>query len=390
MTTVPPYYLPSNPSELSLTAPTLPPYTEYASADPGDEAIELASLSPSTSTSSTTTTAGPSSSSSPLAPAPSLFTPTKHLQIQTPGKSLLSFPLPPRPDPIPIFTLTPEGHLDRPLYLSVRPSARSGSCFLTYGDDERQTPLATTTYRFGPGRAPVVHLGDLSGGGVGVGVGAEDGEQDGGIRQGEEEQGFEVRGTSLFSRAVRFTAPGLGSFGWRYANSRERASVGADSLLVCEVFPPDPHPTADPNHHHHHHQPKASVSARFGLGRRSDGDQDSGNTTTPSTITTTTTAATTSSGSSSSNRISRKGGKETNATPRRIAQLVRNETFRSPGTSRSTAGNGGRLMLDLTVFDEKARERVEWLVVTTALTMLKREVDRRRAQQAATIAALVS
>ncbi|KAF2965961.1 hypothetical protein GQX73_g7632 [Xylaria multiplex] len=324
--TAPPYHI-TNRSEASLRAPTLPPYTEHA---PGDEDIELASLSPSTSASSHAPTTAAGSSS----PAASIFTPTKQLQIQTPGKTLLSFPTPPPRDPIPIFQVTASGHLDRPQYLSMRSELRSGSCFLAHGDDETQAALTTTTYRFGPGRRPVVALGDP----------ARSPALDT-SPQGEESrtQVFEIAGRSLFSRAVRFDVPGLGSFGWRYGNSTERAAAAADSLLVCEVF------IAETSH----------VSARLG--------HDQG-------------------GSSSSSNSS---GKESTV-PHRIAQLVRNETFRSPGSTRSSAGNGGRLMLDLDVFDEKRRERVEWLVVTTAVTMLKREVDRRRAQQIATIGAIVS
>ena len=43
----------------------------------------------------------------------------------------------------------------------------------------------------------------------------------------------------------------------------------------------------------------------------------------------------------------------------RVAQFVRNETFRSPGSSAATAGNGGRLMMDLGEFNEKERERIK-------------------------------
>ncbi|KAI0542158.1 hypothetical protein GGR58DRAFT_454224 [Xylaria digitata] len=339
MTSTAPLYHITNRSEASLRAPTLPPYTEHAS---GDEDIELASLSPSTSASShaPTTAAGFSS------PAASTFTPTKQLQIQTPGKTLLSFPTPPPRDPIPIFQITPSGHLGRPLYLSVRPERSSGSCFLTHGDDETQAALTTTTYRFGPGRRPVVVLGD-PGRSPALDV----------PQQGEEtkSQGFEIAGRSLFSRAVRFDVPGLGSFGWRYGNSTERAAAATDSLLICEVFVAETSAT--------------SVSARLGFRRHDGGDQGD---------------------SSSNNNSGGGGGGRESTVPHRIAQLVRNETFRSPGSTRSSAGNGGRLMLDLAVFDEKRRERVEWLVVTTAVTMLKREVDRRRAQQIATIGAIVS
>ncbi|KAI3327882.1 hypothetical protein HD806DRAFT_338631 [Xylariaceae sp. AK1471] len=340
--------IPSNTSDTSLKAPTLPPYTEHAA----DEAIELTSLTSSSSSSSSTaihstaTDTSPSSSTVP-AYANSIFTPTNQLQIQTPGKACLSLPTPQRPDPIPIFTLTLSGDLDRPLYLSIRPQTRSGSCFLTHGDDETETPLTTTTYRFGPGRPPVVVLGGHSPSKSIDGKGGN---------EGEGEESFEITGRNIFSRAICFDVGSLGSFGWRYANSKERASAGADSLLVCEVFLPLTNPNPDTNSSSApHHQHRYSLGAKLGLGNK---EQDS--------------------------------SKKKKPSAHRIAQLVRNETFRSPGSSRSSAGNGGRLMLDLRVFDEKIRERVQWLVVTTAVSMLKREVDRRRGQQAATIAAVVS
>ena len=356
----PPYQIHANRSQLSVREPILPPYTENAGVNPAYDDIELASLSPSTSASShaleTSGTAGPSS------PTGSTFTPTKHLQIQTQGKNLISFPAPTRPDPIPIFTLTPTGHLDRPLYLSVRPHYRSGSSFLTYGDDETQAPLTTTTYRFGfgPGRRPIVVLGDPTRNPpLSLSLSHdqplnddqngheqhEDSrrESGGGDREEGETQGFEIAGKSLFTRAIRFTVPGLGTFGWRYGGAEERASFAADSLLICEVFSLS---GTDPN------GPSNKKGRGKGKGKRKEEEEEK--------------------------------------TGIRIAQLVRNEMYRTPGSTRSSAGNGGRLMLDLSPFEEKRRERVEWLVVTTAISVLKREVDRRRAQQIATIGAIVS
>ncbi|KAI1354319.1 hypothetical protein F5Y01DRAFT_13114 [Xylaria sp. FL0043] len=356
----PPYHIPRNGSEPSLEGPTLPPYTEHAGA--GDD-IELASLSSSSSHTLPAAESSPSpSSSSAPATTNSTFTPTKQLQIQTQGKNLLSFPTPTPADPIPIFALTPTGHLDRPLYFSIRPQQRSGSCFLTHADDETRAPLTTTTYRFGygPGRRPVVVLGDPARNPILTPqqgrLPEESGEEEGkGEREREREvpdeqaekeadgqQTFEIAGRSLFSRAIRFHVPGLGTFGWRYADSAERAAVEADSLLVCEVFHDNPDVNSADKH---------------------------------------------------DNKVKGKGqdkGKEKDNKAHRIAHLMRNATYRTPGTSRSSAGNGGRLMLDLSVFEEKSRERVEWLVVTTAVAMLKREVDRRRSQQIAALAAVAS
>lgn len=72
----------------------------------------------------------------------------------------------------------------------------------------------------------------------------------------------------------------------------------------------------------------------------------------------------------------------------RVAQLVRSEETRSPGSSSSSAGNGGRLEMCLEGEDGRVVSAV--VVVSTVLVMLKKEVDRRRAMQFAMIGAAVS
>ncbi|KAH8200453.1 hypothetical protein TruAng_005346 [Truncatella angustata] len=223
---------------------------------------------------------------------PPPFRATTHLQIQSQGKALHSLPTPTSPTPLPVFTLTPDGRLDRLIYLSVRPKRSSGSCFLARGDDEQETPLTATTYRFGPGRPPAVRLGNPD-------------------DPGGPQEEFEVRSLGLFTRSQSMRTS-LGTFEWRYAGSGARAVESADNVLVLERG--------------------ASTGHLGGTGESCT----------------------------------------------RVAQLVRNRAFRTPGTCRATAGNGGRLMLDLSGFDEKERERVQVLVVTTAIVMLKKEVDRRR------------
>lgn len=59
----------------------------------------------------------------------------------------------------------------------------------------------------------------------------------------------------------------------------------------------------------------------------------------------------------------------------KVAQLVRNDVLRTPGTSYHAAGNGGRLQMDL------GHEVNEAMVVMTCLVMLKKEVDRLRTIQ---------
>ncbi|CEJ85590.1 hypothetical protein VHEMI03817 [[Torrubiella] hemipterigena] len=70
---------------------------------------------------------------------------------------------------------------------------------------------------------------------------------------------------------------------------------------------------------------------------------------------------------------------------RKVAQLIRNDEYRSRGTSRMTAGNGGRLELDLREWaDTKGEaEQMEVLALASCMVMLKKEVDRRRAGQMA-------
>jgi hypothetical protein len=72
-------------------------------------------------------------------------------------------------------------------------------------------------------------------------------------------------------------------------------------------------------------------------------------------------------------------------TAQRLAQLVRTDDTRTPGSSRSSAGNGGVLMIDELAM--KLMGISEELAVATALMMLKKEIDRRRAVQFAVLAA---
>lgn len=60
-----------------------------------------------------------------------------------------------------------------------------------------------------------------------------------------------------------------------------------------------------------------------------------------------------------------------------LAELIRSDSTRTPGTSKLTAGNGGLL-----VFSKECAVVVEErLVVASCLVMLKKEVDRRRMVQ---------
>jgi hypothetical protein len=77
-------------------------------------------------------------------------------------------------------------------------------------------------------------------------------------------------------------------------------------------------------------------------------------------------------------RVTLPGGGQTKSGAR-IAQMVRNDQFRTPGTKKYSGGNGGRLFIDLRMWSEdkhSSPQRVEAFVVASCLLMLKREADR--------------
>ena len=207
------------------------------------------------------------------------FNPTTSLQIQARGKHVVSFPSPPKQLETPIFSPVS----GRPVYMCIRPRRSSGNCKLVDAKDPAEVAIARTTYRFGPGHNPIVRIG-------------RDEEADTDAEQ------FEMVGTSLMKRAVRFETRRWGRFEWRYGNKGERKQYAADNLLILEKI--------------------------------CDGE----------------------------GRL-------------KIAQLVRNDAMRTPGSSYHAAGNGGRLQTDL------GHEVSEVIVIMTCLVMLKKEVDRLRTIQ---------
>ncbi|SPO00309.1 uncharacterized protein DNG_03154 [Cephalotrichum gorgonifer] len=63
----------------------------------------------------------------------------------------------------------------------------------------------------------------------------------------------------------------------------------------------------------------------------------------------------------------------------RVAQFIRNDEFRTPGTKKYSGGNGGRLMMDLRMWDDDkntSAQGIEAFVVASCILMLKREADR--------------
>ncbi|KAI0147084.1 hypothetical protein GGR57DRAFT_506062 [Xylariaceae sp. FL1272] len=310
-------------SQTSLTS-TLPP--EYSEHDTKDG--HLAPPGARFRSSST------SSFNAPVSSGP--FTPTSQLQIEAQGSTCT---LTTYGGNTPIYSISSSGGLGPLAYLNIRPQRRSNSCYLTLADDPTETPITRTIYRVGPGRPPVIELSDPV---RGVSLPGKGTDVD--VHEAKTRGAFEVHSTTIWSRSITFEVPGLGIFGWRYAGSAEKKEWDAKSLLVCEVFGSSPAYHDNDGSSSVGSSSKKSFASKLGLG--SSKDRESGT---------------------------------------RIAQLVRNSEYRTPGSSRWSAGNGGRLMMDLTGFEEKEQERVRQLVCTTALTMLKRELERN---QNATIAAI--
>lgn len=228
----------------------------------------------------------------------------------------MSLPLPPKPHPIPIYAVNSDGIVGEKCYESIRPSRGSGNCVLY--ETENGTPVATTTYRFGPGRPPKMRLLKSS-----ASVDLENLAEGSELGEGEEE--FEINSLGCATRAVSIRTH-LGTFHWRHGSREEKRALKADSLLILEQ------------------------------------------------ITT----------------VALEGGKQEHRA-RKVAHFIRNDEFRTEGSGRSTAGNGGRLELDLKQWeggDSKGRDReqMERFAVSGLLCMLKREVDRRRMHQAFIIA----
>lgn len=339
----------------------------------------------------------PYSASSPdqdAAAATTGFTPTLSLQIQTPGKPWLSLPVPTRPDPIPVFTRsdilggsTSHNSSSDPAYVSHRPKRSSGTSYLisssTTSPAGEHNPVSTTTYRFGPNRPAVVRLFDLTSTVKPFSVstvdnGKSDEEANNITAQDAAAwDAFELQPRGLLTRAVRFKTR-LGTFEWRYASRKERKAL-SDASTVSSRSASGFLTATQPS--------LGEVDSLLVLDRivRVFGAQN---------------------GAGSSKK--EKEGEEIR-TP--VARLIRGAATRSPGSGASTAGNGGLLQVDLGrrgggVWGmvqgeaeeedgdvkkggegmETELEMARVLVVTTAISMLKKEVDRRRAHQIAIMA----
>ncbi len=66
-----------------------------------------------------------------------------------------------------------------------------------------------------------------------------------------------------------------------------------------------------------------------------------------------------------------------------LGMFVRNAELRTHGTNGCTAGNGGRLLLNLIEWaaTKVEHEQMEIIAISSCIVMLKKEIDRRRVQQ---------
>ncbi|KAF6842323.1 hypothetical protein CMUS01_03214 [Colletotrichum musicola] len=251
------------------------------------------------------------------------FTPTTHFQIETSGKQWLSLPTGTRPDPIPVYRVE-EGSWtphSTPAYTSLRFSRGDSSCHLVRGDDASQTPVCTTLYRFGPGKPPVFRLPRQP---PSQSSASDPSSPTGTLVSEQEDEANEELDLPIVSKSITSRTQVLktphGTFQWRYASRKERAAVPEANQLLVCELV---------------------------------------------------------------QKVALEGGKHAEEKTR-IAQLIRGEGTRSRGSGRTTAGNGGRLMVDLfkwTELKDGSREVAEGLIVASCICMLKKEVDRRRMQQ---------
>ena len=279
--------------------------------------------------------------------------------------------------------------------MSIRPERRSGSCFLVDAEDEERKKIASTKYRFGPGKPPVVRIGGDELGEVFAESDEEDAVENGcqsdtrikgsklshvddhgkksdekitthvaplddtattassstpsncGNSNNSSVVEFPLTSRRLLGRTIAFTSPKYGSFEWRYCSRKEKSS------FLCPA-----NATSSPSH---------------------------------------TTAKTKPDNLLVLEKISKQvdaKGKERETGRVRVAQLVRSDETRTPGSRGGSAGNGGRLecCLERIVLDGEEEGLMEVLVdevtvVITCLVMLKKEIDRLRGAQIAVMSA---
>ncbi|CAK7266822.1 hypothetical protein SEPCBS57363_002286 [Sporothrix epigloea] len=311
--------------------------------------------------------------------SPTAFCPTLQLQLDCLGKSSNSaFGATVRPDPTCIYLVQDNNVLyeEQPALLSLREKRSSNSCTLvtgaSYGDligrrgrlANDQITIGTTVYRVGPYRPPRValftvdqqvhqQLPEL--------VAASDKEPAGTPAWDK----YEIIGKSIFNR-VQTIRTRLGYFEWRYATRAERKALSQELIEAASRSGDGALLTPKEIAKRH------SVNNLMVLERVTEvcGSMDHGG---------------------QSNSV----GKPREVR-RPVARLIRSKALRTPGSSSYSAGNGGRLQMNLSEWTSPAAdgdkkpteadsEMAIALIVSSCIMMLKREVDRRRDQEVAAI-----
>lgn len=148
------------------------------------------------------------------------FVPTQKLRIDAQGHGCVRLPFAPKPDPIPVHDVTHHPDPASPLYVSLRSERNSGTCRLVRGGGgDGDDAACTTTYRFGPGKPPVIRM---------LADGPPAYEDEGPL--GEE---VVIEGVGTFTRAQVLRSR-LGTFRWRYASSKERKAQDQNSVILLE------------------------------------------------------------------------------------------------------------------------------------------------------------
>ncbi|ERT00037.1 uncharacterized protein SPSK_09341 [Sporothrix schenckii 1099-18] len=313
--------------------------------------------------------------------------PTLELQLDTQGKSVCSdFARMSRPDPINVYMVNSDDgtamYNRPPVFISLREKRSSNSCTLVAGGsydapgsssgssstDEHRV-LSTTVYRVGPGRPPRIALFDPNHASS-LSVGDDSTAWD----------HFEFTGKSIFNR-VRVLRSRLGTFEWRYATRDERKALSQEFIDAAAAD--DGASPNDKDIVKHNTINSLMILERVTQVFGSINNNNNGG------------------GASSSTFV----GKPREVR-RPVARLIRSNALRTPGTSKHDAGNGGRLQIDLHEWLSVAKEAefgdvktapphdldgqtnrdmVVTLAVASCISMLKKELDRRRDAEIAAV-----
>ncbi|CAI4217704.1 unnamed protein product [Parascedosporium putredinis] len=246
-----------------------------------------------------------------------------------------------------------------PLYTSFRRARGSGTCELKAGYDPTSDILVSTTYRWGPGKPPILtlHSGNDTTTTSIAGRASSPAPSASSSSSSPARGGGGAISKSAFHRTLVFRTR-FGTFTWRYATRAERKAANANSLVILERVVAVAHAPAAPSASAAASSSSASSSSVFASARR------------------------------------RPVAETTDVVVAEVARFVRSDQTRTPGTSKHTAGNGGLLLLDLSSWQgEKAdpadAEEVRRLAVASCISLMKKEVDRRRVQQMMTMAAVI-